>query len=337
MSVRVNIYTESLNTESTYIETLQNDTDPPSVLFDQPKQIKMIRLIKGLSNVNKYTITLYTDTFQISTDKDTIYIINDNRNNDKHISVNDYVLTLYLHDRTFIKGTVKIKTESDILNKIIIDENNESKDKNINKIIDNQVDIDANQSNEITEPVPYKNTSLDNLEQINNDEQIDTTQSDVQTITSDDKTSSEHTVPFKNSDLDNCSVMLTQCEITNSDKIKETEQCIGALQQCTIDKSNLEQKHTDCEKRISTIQQERNGDNDQATKICIDTIDHWKHQKESCDTREHDLKRENEELKKQIGKKSNGSQSTPNSSIIICVAIIILLLGLCIYLYFYKH
>ena len=324
MSVRVNISTEIINADSIFIKTL---TDSPNVLFDQPKQIKMIHLIRNLSNVNKYTITLYTDTFHISTDKDTIYIHDyDVFKHDKHIDVNDYVCRLYLHDRTFIKGTIKIKTESDILN--VINENNESKDEN------SQVDIDANQSEPVPEPVPYKNTSLDNLEQINNDEQIDTTQSDVQTITSDDKTSSEQTVPFNNSDLDNCSVMLTQCEITNSDKIKETEQCIGALQQCTIDKSNLEQKHPDCENRISKIQQEHNIDKEQATKICIGTIDHWKDQKESCDTSEHDLKRENEELKKQIGKKSNGSQSTPNTSIIVCVLIIIFLFGF-VYLFIF--
>ena len=71
MSVRVNIYYENTEVDSIYIETLQNDTDPPNVLFDQPKQIRMINLLKKTSNVNKYTITLYTDTFQISTDKNT--------------------------------------------------------------------------------------------------------------------------------------------------------------------------------------------------------------------------------------------------------------------------
>ena len=52
---------------------------------------------------------------------------------------------------------------------------------------------------------------------------------------------------------------------------------------------------------------------------------------------------ENAELKKLIdsmnqeNKKCNDPQSTSNTSVIICVAIIVLLLGLCIYLYFYKH
>jgi hypothetical protein len=317
------MYNESLFPDEILFETL---TDSPNVLFDQPKELKLIHLTKRPSDVNAYTITLYTNTFYISTDKRSIYINNDEFQPDKYVYVTNDVLTLYLHDRTFIKGTVKIKTEYDILNEII-DENNESKDEN------SQVDIDANQS----EAVPYKNTSLDNLGQVNNYEQIDITQSDVQTIT----TSSEQTVPFKNSDLDNCSVMLTQCEITKSDKIKETEQCIGALQQCTIDKSNLEQKHTDYDNRILNIQQEHNRDNERASKTCIDTINHWTNEKQLCDKREHeckkqknDLKIENEELKKQIGKKSNGSQSTPNSIIIICVLIIIFLLGLCIFLYF---
>ena len=52
---------------------------------------------------------------------------------------------------------------------------------------------------------------------------------------------------------------------------------------------------------------------------------------------------ENDKLKKEINSKNqdtkncNNSQSTPNTSIIICVGTIILLLGLCIYLYFFKH
>ena len=50
---------------------------------------------------------------------------------------------------------------------------------------------------------------------------------------------------------------------------------------------------------------------------------------------------ENDKLKKQINSKdqdtknSNNSQSTPNRSIIICVLIVVL--GLCIYLYFFKR
>ena len=72
--------------------------------------------------------------------------------------------------------------------------------------------------------------------------------------------------------------------------------------------------------------------------------------KKLSDERENDcinenieLKRENEELKKQIEsnnqntKNSKCSQTTPKTSIIICVIIIVLLLGLCIYLYFFKR
>ena len=45
-------------------------------------------------------------------------------------------------------------------------------------------------------------------------------------------------------------------------------------------------------------------------------------------------------LKKQINsnnQNSNNSQTTPNITMIICVLIIILLLGFCIYLYFFKR
>ena len=255
------------------------------VLIKEPTKLTHVE-IRDLLDTDKknrsYTVTLYTETWQISID-DTIDITNDRSRDDREIRTSESdngSVYLNLHNIESFRVAIKKKEQDDVLNVI----------------------------QHIASPIDYD-------------------------------TSSEETgpVPFKNSDLDNCSVMLTQCELTKSDKLKETEQCMGALQQCTLYKSNLEQKHTDCEKRISKIQQEHNIDKEQATKICIGTIDHWKDQKESCDTSEHDLKRENEELKKQIGKKSNGSQSTPNSSIITCVAIIILLLGLCIYLYFFKR
>jgi flagellar basal body-associated protein FliL len=99
----------------------------------------------------------------------------------------------------------------------------------------------------------------------------------------------------------------------------------------------IKQKHTDCENRIATIQQEHNTDNERAAKTCAENVHHWTKREHDCKNQKNDLKLENEELKKQLGKKSNGSQSTSNTSIIICVLIILLLLGLCIYLYFFKR
>ena len=40
-------------------------------------------------------------------------------------------------------------------------------------------------------------------------------------------------VPYNPSMLDNCSDRLKECEKIKNDKIKETEECIGAMQQCT--------------------------------------------------------------------------------------------------------
>ena len=259
------------------------------VLIEKPTKLTHVE-IRDLLDTDKknrsYTVTLYTNTWQISIDN-TIDITNDSSLPDRDIKTSESVGSVYLnlHNIESFVVTIKKKEQDDVLNVI----------------------------QHIASPIDYVS-------------------------------SSEQTVPFKNSALDNCTDMLTQCEITKSDKIKETEQCIGALQQCTIDKSNLEQKHTDYDNRILKIQQEHNRDNERAAKTCIDTINYWTTEKKSCDKHEHDcrnqkndLKRENEELKKQLGKKSNGSQSTPNTSIIICVAIIILLLGLCTYLYFFKR
>ena len=190
----------------------------------------------------------------------------------------------------------------------------------------------------------------------------------------DDKSSNEDIVPHDNGRFDNCARctdMLKECETNSIDKQqmygqtcqsnldKKEAECKVMVDQKesdleiykkiieqndTLYKSNLEQKHTDCQNTITTIQQEHNRDNVKAGITCAENVHYWTSEKKSCDKREHDcrnqkndLKRENEELKKQIGKKSNGSQSTPNSSIIICVGIIVLLLGLCIYLYFFKR
>lgn len=288
----------SLFPDEISFETL---TDSPNVLFNQPKELIMIHLIKRPSDVNTYTITLYTNTFYISTDKRSIYINDDKYKPDKYVYITNDVLTLYLHDRTFIKGTVKIKTESDILNEII-DENNESKDENINEIIDNQVDIDANQRNEITEPVPYKNTSLDNLQQIKNKEPIESLQSD-------DKSSSDETVPNNNL----CSDILTQCE----KNISNEKQHLKNAQKYYTDrimeyKGIIEQKDTEFQQTTTELRE-------QSSRCAIKL-------------------KEQINLNNENNKKINDLKSTQTTTIIIiCVLIIILLLGLCIYLYFFKR
>ena len=76
--------------------------------------------------------------------------------NDNFVNLN------LLYDTEFIKGTIKIQEKED----------------NINQIIHSQIDIGSKQINENTEPEPFNYGRLDNQQEINNDEPMDTTQND---------------------------------------------------------------------------------------------------------------------------------------------------------------
>ena len=115
------IMDENHNLYDTNLETLQNDNDTPIILFNQPKQIIKIMITEKQNynfNNSKYTVTLYTKTFRISTAKDIIDITNDYVLRNEHIYIKDNVIYLNLYNRTFIKGTVKIRTTFDNLYEI---------------------------------------------------------------------------------------------------------------------------------------------------------------------------------------------------------------------------
>lgn len=130
--------------EKIYVQALQSDT----VLFNRPRRIQKITKSKE-SDASNFIITLYTDTFQISTDKYDFYIDKDGFEKEKKILyIDNNILKLNLYNRTFIKGTFKMKTDSDILNEIIPF-----------SLIENTV-------------APFDEGRLDNLEQVNNDEAV---------------------------------------------------------------------------------------------------------------------------------------------------------------------
>ena len=161
----------------------------PTTLFNEPIKLISLFIEQNPNDKTSHIVTLYTKTFRINIDRR----INIRRNNDKaneHIDIGKTQIQLnLLRDTEFIKGTIELKEI----------------DYSTNKIIHGQFDIDDNQSNKNTGPVPFKNDSLDNLTQVENDEPIDTIQSYVQPITLliDDKSSSDETVPFNNPALDN--------------------------------------------------------------------------------------------------------------------------------------
>ena len=109
-----------------------------------------------------------------------------------------------------------------------------------------------------------------------------------------------------------------------------TSNWFDAFKEC--DKSNNYQKIKECEDQKNIEKQ-----------LCQDKEITYVTKIQECE-------RTNEELKKQIISKSNvikskdreiqkfkNSQSTQNTPVIVCVSIIIVLLGVCIYFFFFKH
>ena len=300
----------------------------PTTLFNEPIKLISLFIEQNPNDKTSHIVTLYTKTFRINIDRR----INIRRNNDKaneHIDIGKTQIQLnLLRDTEFIKGTIELKEIDDT----------------INKIIHGQFDIDDNQSNENTGPVPFKNDSLDNLTQVENDGPIDTIQSYVQPITSliDDKSSIEETVPFNNSSLDN----LEQIDTIQSD-VKPIILPIETSSDETVPNNNhCSDILTQCEQKIINEKQ----DLENAQNFYTDMIMKYRGVIKQKDTEFQqtttELKQQSlrcaKELKKQINlnnennKKINDSQSTQTTTIIIiCVLIIIVLLGLCIYLYFF--
>ena len=300
----------------------------PTTLFNEPIKLISLFIEQNPNDKTSHIVTLYTKTFRINIDRR----INIRRNNDKaneHIDIGKTQIQLnLLRDTEFIKGTIELKEIDDT----------------INKIIHGQFDIDDNQSNENTGPVPFKNDSLDNLTQVENDGPIDTIQSYVQPITSliDDKSSIEETVPFNNSSLDN----LEQIDTIQSDVKPITLPIETSSDESVPTHNHCSDMLTQCEQNISNEKQHL----ENAQNYYTDMIMNYKGVIKQKDTEFQqtttELKQQSlrcaKELKKQINlnnennKKINDSQSTQTTTIIIiCVLIIIVLLGLCIYLYFF--
>ena len=78
------------------------------VLFDRPVQLDMIDITAIINDKKSYTLTLYTEKFQIHIDRKYIYITNHKFITDKDIILNDDSIKINLYDKTFIKGILAI-------------------------------------------------------------------------------------------------------------------------------------------------------------------------------------------------------------------------------------
>ena len=140
-------------------------------------------------------------------------------------------------------------------------------------------------------------------------------------------------------------------EITPVTDINPLDYYMDALDICD---NKLNKTITDCEKQNKFCEREmklyrelRKTCNTQIKNSKIQENEELKLQIDSNNQENQDLKQQLEsknqeiiKLKKQINsnnQNSNNSQTTPNITMIICVLIIILLLGFCIYLYFFKR
>ena len=140
-------------------------------------------------------------------------------------------------------------------------------------------------------------------------------------------------------------------QLTLLQDINTFEYYIDALDICD---NKLNQTITDCEKQnkfcegeMTLYRELRKTCNTQIKNSKIQENEELKLQIDSNNQENQDLKQQLEsknqeiiKLKKQINsnnQNSNNSQTTPNITMIICVLIIILLLGFCIYLYFFKR
>ena len=315
--------------DQTNIETLQNDNDPPILLFDQPKEIIKI-IITDKKKVSKYTVTLYTKTFQISTSKNIINITNDYTTRDADMSIKNDEVYLNLYNRIFIKGTVKIRTIFDTL-----------------YTIQHHPDVEDVQ--------PYDDGSYDDCTECS--ESLEKCQQEY----------AEKEKGYEDK-LKNCHKQIDVCnDIMNKEINKllniigeKDEECTRKLEQKDTCKSSLEQKDNECkssleqkeieyQKEIRKFRDDYESDKKRIRNDLGNKLYQCNEDRTSCDEREKrcihenfELKREKEDLKKQINlnnennKKINNSQTTPNSSIIICVLIIIFLLSLCIYIFFKR-
>ena len=131
---------------------------------------------------------------------------------------------------------------------------------------------------------------------------------------------------------------------------KKIMECESKLKQRNIEYESIKKKQLDDENYYKSVLKRKDKD-------CTHNVHEFTNKWNSCVDCEHDkstriddlelendkLKLQNEELKKEINsknqenKKLNTSQSIQKTIIIVGVLIILVLLGLCIYLYFYKH
>ena len=320
---------------------------------------------------SKYTVTLYTKTFQISTGKHIYNITNEYTIKNEHMYIQDDEFYLNVHDRTFIKGTVKIKTIFDTLYRIqhLPDVENVQPydDGSYDDCTECSESLEKCQEEYAEKEKGYEDKLKNCHQQIDVCDKLNNKRIN-QLLTNIEEKDTECTRRLEEKDIecknlepkDTCKSSLEQKDYECNSSLEEKDyECKRSLEKKHIEYiENLEEKENDCKRRLEEedikckdkiIKNQRINENDHERiyQTLRDELYDLTKLKKLSDERENDcinenieLKRENEELKKQIksnNQNSKCSQTTPKTSIIICVIIIVLLLGLCIYLYFFKR
>jgi hypothetical protein len=137
------------------------------VLFDRPVQLDMLDINIQIYDKKSYTLTLYTENFQIHIDRKYIYITNHEFITDKDIILNDDSIKINLYDRTFIKGILEqINPKLYITNKIL------PKKKYYNSININRRNLNPYENPFNKKVVPFNN-AFDNSKSVYHDPKLE--------------------------------------------------------------------------------------------------------------------------------------------------------------------
>ena len=274
----------------------------PFVIFHEHiKNIQVISMYKNDEPTSDYIVTLYTKKYLIHLDR--VTRIDSVPAADEQIHVNESTL-LNLHTVDFYKGTVTLRqnVEDYLINKIIpLDQSNTG---------DNDDEIIPLQSNTDDEIIPLPSNTSDGVK------------------------------PYDDGTLHNCSELLTKCE-QRDNKCKSSLEQIQKEYQSSLEliqkdhDSILEQNQKQYLNEITKQRKFYEKERDRTSEECGNRIYEYNNDRALCYEREKGCINENFKLNLEITELKK--QTTPNISIIICVGFIILLLGLCIYLYFFKR
>ena len=264
------------------------------VLFDGPVEIDMVNIDKNIDDTKSYTLTLYTEKFQIHIDRKFILITNHEFITDKDIILNDDSIKINLYDKTFIKGILEqINPKLYITNKIL------PKKQYYNSININRRNLNPYENPFNKKVVPFNN-AFDNSKSVYHDPKL----GDISTF-------------------DYCSTLLRQCDIDNTDEKQHHKDT----------KNSYEKYVKDCESNLKQYKEGENTCKTQNNELQSENEELKKQNKYKLYLENEELKKQIESNNREINNLKSFI-STHKTNITIFISMWAVLLGLCIFLFF---